>query len=82
MIRSVLTTLDPPVDIRLPLPSKKAILEAGVVINTSLATLAKLTLLLLFELAIGVVRAKVFGDPVENVPSPTSNVPLVLSTIA
>ena len=35
--------------------------------NTSLVPTPKLTALLLFELDIGVVRARVFGDPVENV---------------
>ena len=48
----------------LPLASLKKFLLAGKVMNTSLVPAPKLTALLLFELAIGVVRAKVFGDPV------------------
>jgi hypothetical protein len=72
----------PPEDINEPLAFKNAILEAGVVMNTSLVPEPKLTALLLFELDIGVVLARVFGEPVANVPNPTSKSPFVLSTIA
>ena len=72
----------PPEDINEPLAFKKAILEAGVVMNTSLVPAPKFTALLLFELDIGVVLARVFGEPVAKVPNPTSKSPLVLSTIA
>ena len=71
----------PPEDINEPLAFKKAILEAGVVMNTSLVPAPKLTALLLFELDIGVVLVNVFPDEA-YVPSPTSKSQFVLSTMA
>jgi len=64
----------------LPLASLTIILLAGIVINTSFVPDPKFTALLLLELAMIVVLAKVVPEAV-NVPKPTSKAPLVLSTI-
>ena len=74
-------TVTSPSILTLPLASLTIILLAGIVINTSFVPEPRLTALLLLELAITVVLANVLGLPVANVPKPTSNVPLVLSTM-
>ena len=73
-------TVTSPSILTLPLASLTIILVAGIVIKTSLVPEPKFTALLLLELAITVVLAKVVPEEV-NVPKPTSNVPFVLSTI-
>ena len=65
----------------LPLASLTIILLAGIVMNTSFVPAPKLTALLLLELAMIVVLAKVVPEAV-NVPNPTSNALFELSTIA